>query len=170
VPQIQLKGAFTNSQPEMPMAVNGSRPASYIGHVVSNGTNFYFPVGAVGINIGTNLTNVNLKLQPSWAVPQTIAQQSSLAVEISQSLLSAHACSNTHRCSSLVGATTTLPDTASSLLHLAHECGDSRTTIPSLSSTTLLTSIFTGSALDNCSTKITSHGSRPITLSAHGCS
>ena len=86
VPQIQLKGAFTNGQPEMPIAVNGSRPASYIGHVVSNGTNFNLPVGAVGVNVGTNLTNVNLKLQPSRAVPWTTAQRNSQAVAIAQSL------------------------------------------------------------------------------------
>ncbi|KAF8495934.1 enhancer of polycomb-like-domain-containing protein [Russula emetica] len=65
VPQIQLKGAFTNGQPEMPIAVNGSRPAAYI---VSNGSNFNLPVGAVGVNVGTNLTN-NLKLQPSRVSP-----------------------------------------------------------------------------------------------------
>ena len=86
VPQIQLKGAFTNGQPEMPIAVNGSRPASYIGHVVSNGTNFNLPVGAVGVNVGTNLTNVNLKLQPSRAVPWTTTQRNSQAVAIAQSL------------------------------------------------------------------------------------
>jgi enhancer of polycomb-like protein len=86
VPQIQLKGAFTNGQPEMPLAVNGSRPASYIGHVVGNGANFNLPVGAVGVNVGTNLTNVNLKLQPSRAVPWTTAQRNSQAVAIAQSL------------------------------------------------------------------------------------
>ena len=86
VPQIQLKGAFTNGQPELPIAVNGSRPASYIGHVVSNGANFNLPVGAVGVNVGTNLTNVNLKLQPSRAVPWTTAQRNSQAVAIAQSL------------------------------------------------------------------------------------
>jgi enhancer of polycomb-like protein len=86
VPQIQLKGAFTNGQPEMPIAVNGTRAASYIGHVVSNGTNFPLPVGAVGVNVGTNLTNVNLKLPPSRAVPWTTAQRNSQAVAIAQSL------------------------------------------------------------------------------------
>jgi len=86
VPQIQLKGAFTNGQPEMPIAVNGSRPASYIGHVVSNGANYNLPVGAVGVNVGTNLTNVNLKLQPSRTVPWTTAQRNSQAVAIAQSL------------------------------------------------------------------------------------
>ncbi|KAI0280469.1 hypothetical protein BGY98DRAFT_1095464 [Russula aff. rugulosa BPL654] len=86
VPQIQLKGAFTNGQPEMPIAVNGSRPASYIGHVVGSGANFNLPVGAVGVNVGTNLTNVNLKLQPSRAVPWTTAQRNSQAVAIAQSL------------------------------------------------------------------------------------
>jgi enhancer of polycomb-like protein len=86
VPQIQFKGALTNGQPELPIAVNGSRHASYIGHVVNNGTNFNVPVGAVGVNVGTNLTNVNLKLQPSRAVPWTTAQRNSQAVAIAQSL------------------------------------------------------------------------------------
>jgi len=85
VPQIQLKGAFTNGQPEIPIGVNGSRSAAYIGHVVSNGT-INLPVGAVGVNVGTNLTNVNLKLQPSRAVPWVAAQRNSQAVAIAQSL------------------------------------------------------------------------------------
>ena len=41
--------------------------------------------GAVGINVGTNLTNVNLKLQPSRAVPWTTARRNSQAVESAQS-------------------------------------------------------------------------------------
>ena len=36
--QLQLKNAFTNGQQDMAIAVNGSRPVSYIGHVVGNGT------------------------------------------------------------------------------------------------------------------------------------
>jgi hypothetical protein len=69
-----------------PIAVNGSRPASYIGHVVSNGTNFNLPVQTVGVNVRTNLTNVNLKPQPSRAMPWTTAQRNSQAVAIAQSL------------------------------------------------------------------------------------
>ena len=42
-------------------------PASYIGHVVSNGMNFNLPVRAVGVNVGMNLTNMNLKLAPRAA-------------------------------------------------------------------------------------------------------
>src|SRR6266852_5951366 len=42
--------------------------------------------GAVGINVGTNLTNVNLKLQPSQAVPWTTARRNLQAVESAQSL------------------------------------------------------------------------------------
>ena len=53
VTQIQLKGAFTNGRSEMPIAVNGSRHASYIGYVVSNGTNSTSQCCA---NVGTNLT------------------------------------------------------------------------------------------------------------------
>jgi enhancer of polycomb-like protein len=87
VQQIPLKGAFANGQAEMPIAVNvSSRPAYNIGHVVSNGTNFNLPVGAVGVNVGTNLTNVNLKLPPSRTMPWPTAQRSSQAVAIAQSL------------------------------------------------------------------------------------
>lgn len=85
VQQIQLKNAFTNGQPEMSIAVNGSRGASYIGHVVSNGANFNLPVGAVGVNVGMNLTNMNLKLPPTRTVPWT-AQRSPQAVAIAHSL------------------------------------------------------------------------------------
>jgi enhancer of polycomb-like protein len=86
VQQIQLKNAFTNGQPEMAIAVNGSRPASYIGHVVSNGTNFNLPVGAIGVNVGMNLTNMNLKLAPTRTVPWAAAQRSPQAVAIAHSL------------------------------------------------------------------------------------
>ncbi|KAI9453934.1 enhancer of polycomb-like-domain-containing protein, partial [Russula earlei] len=82
VQQIQLKNAFTNGQPDIPIAVNGSRPASYIGHVVGNGTNFNLPVGAVGVNVGMNLSNMNLKLPPSRAMPWAAAQRSPQAVAI----------------------------------------------------------------------------------------
>jgi hypothetical protein len=77
---VQMKGAFTNGQ-EMPIAVNGSRPAYNIGHVASN-TNFNLPVGAMGVG------NVNLKL-PSRAMPWVTAQaqrSSQAAVAIAQSL------------------------------------------------------------------------------------
>jgi enhancer of polycomb-like protein len=85
VQQIQLKNAFANGQPEMAIAVNGSRGASYIGHVVGNGTNFNLPVGAVGVNVGMNL-NMNLKLPPSRTMPWPTAQRSSPAVAIAHSL------------------------------------------------------------------------------------
>ena len=89
--QIQLKNAFTNGQQEMAIAVNGSRPASYIGHVVSNGTNFNLPVGAVGVNVGMNLSNMNLKLPPSRPMPWVAAQRSPQGVAIAHSLsLSPH--------------------------------------------------------------------------------
>jgi enhancer of polycomb-like protein len=81
VPQIQLKGAFTNGQPEHPITINGSRPAPYI----ANGNNFNLPVGAVGVSLGTNLTNVNLKVPPPRVVPWT-AQRNPQAVAIAQSL------------------------------------------------------------------------------------
>ena len=86
VQQLQLKNAFTNGQPEMAIAVNGTRPASYIGHVVGNGTNFNLPVGAVGVNVGMNLANMNLKLAPSRPMPWAAAQRSPQAVAIAQSL------------------------------------------------------------------------------------
>jgi len=85
VQQIQLKNAFTNNQPEMAIAVNGSRSANYIGHVVGNGANFNIPVGAVGVNVGMNL-NMNLKLPPSRTMQWTTAQRSSPAVAIAHSL------------------------------------------------------------------------------------
>ena len=69
---VQMKGAFTNGQ-EMPITVNGSRPAYNIGHVASN-TNFNLP------------TPMNLKL-PSRAMPWVTAQRNSqAAVAIAQSL------------------------------------------------------------------------------------
>lgn len=114
VPQLQLKGAFTNGQPEMPITVNGSRAASYIGHVVSNGANFNLPVGAVGVNVGTNLTNVNLKLQPSRAVPWTTAQRNSQAVAIASLSPHMHAHSPTPQVSPPRGGQT---PTASPSLH-----------------------------------------------------
>jgi len=83
VQQLQLKNAFTNGQPEMAIAVNGSRPASYIGHVVGNGTNFNLPVAGVG---GMTLSNMNLKLAPSRPMPWAAAQRSPQAVAIAQSL------------------------------------------------------------------------------------
>jgi enhancer of polycomb-like protein len=88
VQQIQLKNAFTNGQQEMAVAVNGSRPASYIGHVVNNGANFNLPVGAVGVNVGMNLgnMNMNLKLPPSRPMPWGAAQRSPQAVAIAHSL------------------------------------------------------------------------------------
>ncbi|KAI9437906.1 enhancer of polycomb-like-domain-containing protein [Lactarius psammicola] len=87
VQQLQLKNAFTNGQPDMAIAVNASRPASYIGHVVGNGTNFNLPVGAVGVNVGMNLANMNLKLAPSRPMPWVAAaQRSPQAVAIAQSL------------------------------------------------------------------------------------
>jgi enhancer of polycomb-like protein len=86
VQQIQLKNAFANGQQEMAIAVNGSRPASYIGHVVSNGANFNLPVGAVGVNVGMNLSNMNLKLPPSRPMPWAAAQRSPQAVAIAHSL------------------------------------------------------------------------------------
>jgi enhancer of polycomb-like protein len=86
VQQIQLKNAFSNGQPDMAIAMNGSRPASYIGHVVSNGTNFNLPVGAVGVNVGAmNLSNMNLKLPPSRPMSWT-NQRSPQAVAIAHSL------------------------------------------------------------------------------------
>ena len=69
VQQLQLKNTSTNGKQDMAIAVNGSRPASYIGHVVSNRTNFNLPVGAVSVNVGMNLTNLNLKLAPSQPMP-----------------------------------------------------------------------------------------------------
>lgn len=86
VPQLQLKNAFTNGQQDMAIAVNGSRPASYIGHVVGNGANFNLPVGAVGVNVGMNLGNMNLKLAPSRPIPWVGAQRSPQAVTIAHSL------------------------------------------------------------------------------------
>jgi enhancer of polycomb-like protein len=88
VPQLnQLKNAFTNGQPDMAIPVNGSRPASYIGHVVGNGANFNLPVGAVGVNVGMNLGNMNLKLAPPRPIPWVAAaQRSPQAVAIAQSL------------------------------------------------------------------------------------
>ena len=87
VPQLQLKNAFTNGQPDMAIAVNGSRPASYIGHVVGNGANFNLPVGTVGVNVGMNLANMNLKLAPPRPIPWVAAaQRSPQAVAIAQSL------------------------------------------------------------------------------------
>ncbi len=84
VQQNQLKNAFTHGQPEMAIAVNGLRPASYIGHVVGNGTNFNLPVGPVGV--GMNL-NMNLKLAPSRPMPSwATAQRSPQAVAIAHSL------------------------------------------------------------------------------------
>jgi enhancer of polycomb-like protein len=86
VQQIPLKNVFTNGQPEMAIAVNGSRPAaSYIGHAVSNATNFSLPAGAVGVNVGINLTNMNLKLPPT-RTPWATAQRSPQAVAIAHSL------------------------------------------------------------------------------------
>ncbi len=86
VQQLQLKNAFANGQQDMAIPVNGSRPASYIGHVVGNGTNFNLPVGAVGVNVGMNLSNMNLKLAPSRPIPWVAAQRSPQAVAIAQSL------------------------------------------------------------------------------------
>lgn len=86
VQQIQLKSALTNGQPEMPIAVNGSRPAYNIGHVVGNGANFNLPVGAVGVNVGVNLGSMNLKLPPSRAMPWPTTQRSPQAVAIAHSL------------------------------------------------------------------------------------
>ena len=72
---LAVESVFTNGQPEMAIAVKGSQPALYIGHVVSNGTNFNPPVGAVGVNVGVNLTNMNLKFPPTqmvlWAVSRS---------------------------------------------------------------------------------------------------
>jgi hypothetical protein len=65
-------------------AVNGSRPASYVGHVVGNGANFNLPVGAVVVNAGMNLANMNLRLAPSQPVPWVAAQRSPQAVAIAQ--------------------------------------------------------------------------------------
>ena len=84
VPQLQLKNAFTNGQQDMAIAVNGSRPASYIGHVVSNGANYNLPVGTVGVNVGMNLAS--MKLAPSRPIPWVGAQRSPQAVAIAQSL------------------------------------------------------------------------------------
>jgi len=86
VQQFPLKNAFTNGQPDMAIAVNGSRPASYIGHVVSTGTNFNLPVGAVGVNVGMNLGNMNLKLPSSRTMQWATAQRSPQAVAIAHSL------------------------------------------------------------------------------------
>jgi hypothetical protein len=71
------------------------RPASYIGHVVSNGTNFNLPVQSVGVNVRTNLTNVNLKLQPSTLTGNALDNSSTkFASRSHRSIaLSAHACS-----------------------------------------------------------------------------
>src|SRR6266702_1067384 len=81
VQQLQLKNTSTNGKQDMAIAVNGSRPASYIGHVVSNGTNFNLPVGAVSVNVGMNLTNLNLKLALSRPMPWVGAQRILQAVE-----------------------------------------------------------------------------------------
>jgi len=87
VPQLQLKNAFTNGQPDMAIALNGSRPASYIAHAVGNGANFNLPVGAVGVNVGMNLANMNLKLAPPRPIPWVATtQRSPQAVAIAQSL------------------------------------------------------------------------------------
>jgi hypothetical protein len=67
----------------MSIASQWSQPASYTTH---NGTNFNLPVRAVGVNVGTDLTNVNLKLQPSRAVPWTTVQRNSQPVAIARSL------------------------------------------------------------------------------------
>ena len=48
---LAAETAFADGQPEMAM-VNGSQPASYSEHVVSNGMNFTPLVGAVGVNVG----------------------------------------------------------------------------------------------------------------------
>lgn len=56
----QLKNASTIGQPEMAIAVNGSRPASYIGYVVGNRADFNLPVGSISVNVGTNMNNMNL--------------------------------------------------------------------------------------------------------------
>ncbi|KAI0300651.1 enhancer of polycomb-like-domain-containing protein [Multifurca ochricompacta] len=85
VQQIQLKNVFSNGQQEIPIPVNGSRPASYIGHV-SNGTNFNLPVGAVGVNVGMNLSNINLKLPSTRPMQWATTQRSPQAVAIAHSL------------------------------------------------------------------------------------
>jgi len=82
IQQIQLKNAFVNGQPEMAIAVPGSRPASYIGHVL-------------------------LKLEiPLASNARATAQCSTQAVAIAQSLsLHIHAHSPTPQASGLTTET-----------------------------------------------------------------
>ncbi|KAH9010915.1 hypothetical protein EDB85DRAFT_2281909, partial [Lactarius pseudohatsudake] len=66
-----LKNAFTNGQPDMTIAVNGSRPASYIGHIVGNGANFDLLVEAVGVNVGMDLANLDLSLASFFFITES---------------------------------------------------------------------------------------------------
>ncbi|KAI0262080.1 enhancer of polycomb-like-domain-containing protein [Gloeopeniophorella convolvens] len=125
--QIQsLKSSFANGPQEMPLAVNGSRPASYIGHVPGNGPHFNLPMGAVGVNVGMNLSNMNLKLPSSRQMQWAAAQRSPQAVAIAHSLSPhMHAHSPTPQVSPTRGAQT---PSASPSLHQQQVVGGSGAT------------------------------------------
>ena len=60
IQQMQsLKSAFTGQ--DLPIQVNGNRPAAYMGHVVPNGANYNLPLGVnVSPNMNMNIGNINM--------------------------------------------------------------------------------------------------------------